>query len=117
LTEASWRERFAPGVERYERVNPLPNFSRLFRTTLRMWRDDSPDNYPGDRIRDIRCPTLVLSGDLDHLVSVQAACRIRDRVHDARLGVIPSGDHVVHQAHPEWVSPFIGHFLSQTRLA
>jgi pimeloyl-ACP methyl ester carboxylesterase len=46
-------------------------------------------------LADIRCPTLVLTGDLDELILPQNSRMMADRIPNAKLAVIPGGGHRV----------------------
>ncbi|MGE4207100.1 MAG: alpha/beta fold hydrolase [Vulcanimicrobiota bacterium] len=113
LTEQSWRERFGAGVALYERVNPRPDFSKLFQAALAMWTNPDPSNYPGPQVAKIQIPVLQLVGDADHLVTMEQTLRLRSNLPDVRLGILPYGSHIVHQEHPERVAPFLLDFLEE----
>ena len=111
LSEESWRAKFPGGVALYESLNPEPNFARLFEETIGMWRDASPGNYPGEMAREVACPTLVLGGDRDHLVSPEVLLDLANRIPGAHLGILPFGSHVVFQEQPETVVTYLRKFI------
>lgn len=111
LTPASWRARFSDGVALYEQLNPAPDFGRLFEATLEMWRNTAESNYPGALAEQIECPTLVLGGEADHLVPIEVTIKLARRIRDARLGILPFGNHVVFKTHPERVAPYVMEFI------
>lgn len=113
LTPEGWRAKFPDAVALYERLNPAPDFDRLFDETLAMWRDPSPGNYPGDLAGLVACPALVLGGDRDHLVPAEVTLDLARRIPCAHLGILPFGSHVVFQEQPETVLSYL-HRLIET---
>lgn len=111
LTEKSWRERFPDGVSRYEELNPEADFSRLFEATTTMWSNYDESNYPGQAASRIAYPTLILSGDRDHLIPLSETMRLHQRIEESSLGVVPRGTHMVHQEYPETVAKWFQEFL------
>lgn len=93
VTAESWRQRFPTSVETYERLNPEPDFERLVDATVRMWLDTSATGYPGETVRTIRCPVLLVRGEDDHLVSHQSMVELTQRIENARLLTIPQAMH------------------------
>jgi pimeloyl-ACP methyl ester carboxylesterase len=65
---------------------------------------------------DIRCPTLVLTGELDELILPQNSRLMADRIPNAELAVIPGGGHrVLWEATPACVDLIVG-FLSSAHV-
>jgi pimeloyl-ACP methyl ester carboxylesterase len=112
LTAAKWRAKFGDGVALYERLNPEPDFDRVFAAALAMWRNTASGNFPGSRAAEIRWPALILAGDADHLVPRDQTLELARAIPGASLGLVPFGSHVVHQEQPEVVTPFIRAFLA-----
>jgi pimeloyl-ACP methyl ester carboxylesterase len=113
LTAEGWRAKFPENVALYERLNPEPDFDRLFSETLAMWCDTSPGNYPGDLARLIECPVLVLGGSLDHLVPASVTLDLAHRIPGAHLGILPFGSHVVFQEQPGMVLSYLRQFIGR----
>lgn len=113
LTAERWRARFPEMVALYEQVNPDPDFDGFFEWLVRMWRDGSPANYPGDRVARIACPTLVIGGDRDHLVPRDQTFALAERIPKAELGIVPLGTHVPHWDNPNLVGGWIETFLDE----
>lgn len=111
ITPTLWRHRFPGSVEDYEAMNPDGNFDRFFTQLSGMWRNVADGNYPGERIRQIRCPALILGGEHDHLVSVDETIEIYRAIPNAHLGVIPYASHMIHAEQPDHISPFICDFM------
>src|ERR1700748_679407 len=58
---------------------------------------------------DIRCPTLILTGELDELILPQNSRLMADRIPNAELAVIPGGGHrVLWEATPACVDLIVG---------
>jgi valacyclovir hydrolase len=113
LTAARWRARFGDGVALYERLNPEPDFDRLFATTVAMWRNTQPGNYPGPQAAGVRVPALIMAGDADHLVPRQETLALVRLIPGASLGLFPFGSHIVHQQQPSLVAPYSREFLGR----
>ncbi|MEN5083577.1 alpha/beta hydrolase [Bosea sp. TWI1241] len=112
ISEAQWREMFPAGVARYEAENPAPDFARLFEATRAMWLGNGPDAYPGETVRAIRAPLLVVHGDEDALVSRAQAAGLAERVPGARLLNLPFATHTVLQDDPDAVAPALRDFVA-----
>lgn len=112
VSAAEWREMFGPQVARYEAENPDPDFSRLFDATKAMWLGTGPDAYPGEAIRDIDVPLLVVHGDDDFLVSRAQSFELAERVKGARLLNLPFASHTVLEDDPDAVAPALVSFIS-----
>lgn len=112
ISAASWRKKFPEGVALYEKLNPQPDFDRFFAVVLDMWRNTAPGNYPHDEAREVKCPTLVLAGDADHLVPRDATLALAAAIPNAKLGVLPFASHIMHQETPERVAPYIHDFIA-----
>jgi pimeloyl-ACP methyl ester carboxylesterase len=114
ISVEEWRGMFAAQVERYERENPAPDFAHLFEQTRAMWLGTGPDAYPGDTVRDITTPLLVVHGDEDFLVSRAQAFELAERVAGARLLNLPFASHTVLEESPAEVVPAIKGFIAST---
>lgn len=111
VTASQWRCRFPESVDRYQALNPSPDFETLAAAIVTMWLDLDADGYPGERIRDIRCELLVVRGDEDPLVSRRHALDMADRVKGARLANLPFVGHSPHEERPAWVLALLERFL------
>lgn len=111
LSMEAWRAKFPNGVALYERINPEPNFDRLFAEVLAMWRDTAPENYPGNLANVVACPTLILGGDRDHLVPREVSLDLAHRIPDAHLGILPFGTHLFFQEQSEKVLSYLRQFI------
>lgn len=91
MTASKWRALFPDNVARYEATNPEPDFERLVSAVVALWTGTGA--YPGETVRAITAPTLMVRGDQDHLCT---------RAHALSLGeLLPQAD---------WFNlPAIGH--------
>lgn len=111
VTPASWRAKFPETAERYERVNPAPDFDALVRASVPMWIDTSQAGYPADAVRGITCPTLVARGDDDPLVSRALTYDLVEQLPRARFLNVPFAGHELHKDQPAVVGPVLERFL------
>ncbi|MCD9028354.1 alpha/beta hydrolase [Luteimonas sp. BDR2-5] len=111
LTADRWRARFPDAVALYGRLNPEPDFDRLFHALVAMWRNRAPGNYPSQSVTSISCPALIIGGDDDHLVPRGDTLELAAAIEGARLGLIPFGSHVPHLDAPDTIAAYIRRFL------
>jgi non-heme chloroperoxidase len=72
------------------------------------WREDFRAN-----LREIACPTLVVQGDQDRVMPIQASgLQLVRAIPDARLVVIPDGPHAITWTHAAKVNRALDDFLS-----
>ncbi len=112
ITVNEWRNMFPEQVRGYEAENPDPDFTRLFKATTAMWLGNDDSAYPGETVRAIACPLLVVHGDEDALVSRRQAFDLTERVRGARLLNLPFATHTVLEERPDDVVPALKAFLS-----
>lgn len=112
ITAPSWREMFTHNYERYQALNPVPDFERLTTALKHLWLDSGEEGYPGEAVRNISADLLVIRGDEDMLVSRTHAVELADRVPNAMLLNIPLVDHSPQEDRPQWLSPVLEAFLS-----
>jgi pimeloyl-ACP methyl ester carboxylesterase len=112
VTADEWRGMFAEQIDRYEAENPDPDFARLFEATKAMWLGRDADAYPGEMIRAITAPLLVVHGDEDFLVSRRQAFELAELVEGARLLNLPFASHTVMEDSPEEILPALDSFIS-----
>jgi pimeloyl-ACP methyl ester carboxylesterase len=113
VTVDEWREMFPEQIERYEAENPSPDFARLFEATRSLWLGRGADAYPGETVRAIKAPLLVVHGDEDFLVSRRQAFDLVERVEGARLLNLPFASHTVLEDKPEDLLPSLTEFISR----
>jgi pimeloyl-ACP methyl ester carboxylesterase len=93
------------------------------------WRDWSPVNLTGciqtlasrddisARVREIAVPALVVHGESDVAIPMQAAQFLTDAMANARLVTIPGAGHAANLTHAEPVNAAIEGFLKQLEAA
>jgi pimeloyl-ACP methyl ester carboxylesterase len=94
VTAESWNQRFPQTKPLYQRLNPQPDFAAFVAASKKLWLDESPAGYPGKAVRNIRCPTLLVRGDQDHLFSLAEAVELRTLIADSQLLHLPKAGHV-----------------------
>ncbi len=112
LTAEMWRGKFPDDVALYERLNPAPDFDRLFAAVHDMWFDDSSGNYPGEAARAAACPALVIGGDQDQLVTRAMTFELAELMPRARLAILPYASHVPHLEMPAETAALVRAFLT-----
>ena len=101
-------------VEDYDRLNPDQDFERLLRLSIAMWKDDSINGHPGDRVDNIGVPFLIVVGDRDPFIFVAHCAELHQRVASSQLLVIPNGTHPAYRERPDLFIPALDRFLNQT---
>jgi pimeloyl-ACP methyl ester carboxylesterase len=101
MNAQTWREQSPAALAAYQSRNPEPDYDRYVEATLAMWLSHSPLDYPGEKVRDIRCPTMIVRGDEDHLFPAVKAVELRERIEHAVLFNIPYASHTAFADRPE----------------
>lgn len=70
---------------------------------------------PGDRISELRCPTMVIVGDEDRATRPAVNRRIAETIAGAEFKVLPRTGHISNLEEPELVTKFIRVFLGKSR--
>jgi pimeloyl-ACP methyl ester carboxylesterase len=66
-----------------------------------------------DRLDQIRCPTLVITGDKDRMTPVKEGQFLADHLPSARFETIPGAGHFVMQEAPERVGALLADFVNR----
>ncbi|TYT26464.1 alpha/beta hydrolase [Luteimonas viscosa] len=111
VTPTTWAEMFPDAPGRYAALNPQGDFARLVESCVGLWTDPGPAGYPQDAISRIACPTLILRGDGDFLLSLSEAAQARDRIPGASFGNIPFAGHAALEDRPEIIGRIVHDFL------
>lgn len=111
ITGESWRNKFPDGYERYQKLNPAPDFDALTSAAVKMWLDDSPTGYPEASLKDIEQEILVVRGDEDHLITRASSFGLVERLSSAKLLVLPYAGHAVQDDQPETLIHFVSAFF------
>lgn len=96
VTAESWGAKFPDTKRQYEKHNPQPDFAALVQASKKMWLDISETGYPAGRITQITCPTLLIRGDNDHLVSLDEAVEQRLSIKNSSFLNVPNAGHVAY---------------------
>jgi pimeloyl-ACP methyl ester carboxylesterase len=115
LTADMWVEMFPDSVEYYEAVNPMPNFGALVQAVVALWTDKTATGYPNAEINKITSPSLIVRGDGDHLLSLNEAAELREKIEGANFFNVPFSGHEVHKDAPEMFLAAVNEFLVQPR--
>lgn len=101
ITGESWRKKFPDTFDTYQQLNPEPDFDVLARSLIEMWLDPKPSGYVNEAVQNIACPLLIVRGDDDHLISLEAVTELRGLVRNSRLLNIPFAGHAAFQDQTE----------------
>jgi pimeloyl-ACP methyl ester carboxylesterase len=71
-----------------------------------------PHSSPGLPVEKIAAPTLLLWGDCDPISPVAVGRHLEARIPNARLHVVPGGNHDIAQTHAEQLAPLIERHLA-----
>lgn len=111
LTAEKWQQKFPETVELYHHLNPEANFNHLMKNIISMWLDTTPSGYPGNRLKEIQCETLIIRGDNDHLMPRTSIVHLHEYLPNAKLFNIPFANHSAHTDQSEVVSILVNQFL------
>lgn len=112
-TAERWKARFPDTVEKYNALNPEPDFERLAGSIVPMWLDGSGSGYPNEKVKEIKCSALIMRGDRDHLFSRSGAFRASELIAGSDLANIPFAGHVAFMDQTEAVMKFVNDFLER----
>ena len=108
VTPQWWRDRNPDGPysePAYAEKNPDPDFDRLVTQNVAMWTDTT--GYPGEDIRTITAPLIMIRGTDDHLSSHDLAITLQDVLPNAALHEFPDAGHGVAASRPAEVATII----------
>lgn len=108
-----WFEMFPDSVRYYEKINPEPDFGTLVKAAVSVWTDTGPTGYPGEIVRNIKSPLLIVRGDEDHLLSLNEAVELRKRVSGSAFLNIPFAGHEAHKDSAEIFIVSVNDFLTR----
>lgn len=113
ISTAFWQKYFPEEYERYHELNPAPDFDDLVVRIRALWLDsDGPLGYPGESVRQITAPVLVIHGEDDPVVLRDNPLGLIERVPSARMLWLPMTGHAAHEERPAWIRPVIEQFLA-----
>ncbi len=112
LTSDIWKEQCPSDFESYSRLNPKPDFDTLFRHTIRMALDTSATGRPNESVKNISCPTLIVRGENDPIVSSSDIVELSKLIKHTHILNIPSAGHEVFQDQLEIFTTQLKEFIS-----
>ncbi|WP_026353888.1 alpha/beta fold hydrolase [Woodsholea maritima] len=112
VTPDLWRSLFPENVEYYNALNPEADFSKLVDQVRACWLDQSEAGYPASRMADIQCPTLIIRGDHDFLLSLEEVLALKSMLN-FEFSNIAFAEHAAHEERPSHAGPVIAEFLTQ----
>jgi len=115
VTPEMWTEMFPEAPEKYVALNPQGDFNKLVESCVDLWTDLSSAGYPQDLIARIECPTLILRGDGDFLLSLSEAAEAQDKISGSSFGNIPFAGHAAMEDAPEIIGKSVCEFLLNPR--
>jgi pimeloyl-ACP methyl ester carboxylesterase len=113
VTAESWTKKFPETVELYNKVNPEAHFERLAAAVKTMWLDKGESGRPGDYVKNIKAPLLMMRGDKDHLTTSQSFVNLKKLLPDAAYFNIPYATHVAYLDQPELFKIALQQFLNK----
>jgi len=111
ITAEKWKQKFPDTFETYQSINPKPDFEKLTNEIVKMWIDETATGHPNDSVQKINCPTLIVRGDKDHLISKQSSFELSEKIESANLANIPFCGHEVYSEQPNILMSIINQFL------
>lgn len=111
VTPAAWAAMFPEAPQQYAALNPQGDFNKLVESCVGLWTDLSAAGYPQASIAAIECPTLILRGDGDFLLSLSEAAAAQARISGASFGNLPFAGHAAMEDAPEILGRMIRDFL------
>lgn len=117
VTPAVWAEMFPDAPGKYTALNPQGDFDKLVESCVGLWTDLSSTGYPNEKISEIACPTLILRGDSDFLLSLTEAAKAQAKIPGASFGNVPFAGHAAMDDAPEITGRIVHDFLANPRRA
>jgi len=112
ITPESHRAEFPESWRIYHAANAAPDFAGLIEQIRGLWLDRGPNGYPGETVRDIACPVLLMRGDRDPFASRGETVALAERIADSRLLNLAYAGHGVHDDAPALVAELLRRFLA-----
>jgi len=69
-------------------------------------------NFTLDQLKTIECPSLIIDGENEHLYPIKVIQDMTEAIPDARLELIPNGNHLVLMEQSKMVNKLIVDFLN-----
>ena len=101
ITPDRAKELFPENVERYQKINPEPNYDKFVQSVVEMWLDKANTGRPDKSVKDISAETLLIRGDKDFLVSLGSLVELTDKINNSALLNVPFAGHEVYEEQPQ----------------
>lgn len=111
VTPESWKSKFPKTFEKYEALNPRPDFNKLTYALINLWTDEKETGYPNEQVRTINCPTLLIKGDQDYFFTGESIVELSNLIKGSLLFIIPNAQHEVHEEQPQILEIGLKQFL------
>ncbi len=111
LTQDDWAGLFPNALPDYQACNPQPDFASLLQAVKTLWTNAQPGNYPGEAVRAITAPTLLIRGDADELCSLQELAALQQRIAGSALLNAPFAGHDAQRDAPALLAPALAAFF------
>lgn len=112
LTAEKWQSAFPDEVKYYMQLNPAPDLSKLLHEAVSLWTDASDTGYPAHAVAQITCPTLIVRGDDDFMVSREHNVELARLIRQSHFLNLPFAGHSVHIDNAPVVGSLINTFLA-----
>jgi len=96
VTPESWRNKFPETYNKYQQLNPEPDFESLTTSIVTMWLDPDDSGYLNEKIIGVTCPLLIVRGDGDHLLSKGSVVELSELISSSSLLNIPFAGHAAY---------------------
>jgi pimeloyl-ACP methyl ester carboxylesterase len=96
VTPLSWKNKFPDTYNKYQKLNPEPDFESLTTSIVKMWLDADLSGYLNDKITGVTCPLLIVRGDGDHLLSKGSVVELSELIRGSSLLNIPFAGHTAY---------------------
>lgn len=113
VTADKWKEKFPETFNKYQNINPDPAFDKLVKAMVKMWIDEALTGHPDDNVQNINCPTFIVRGDKDHLISKISSFELSEKIIGADLANIPFCGHEVYAEKPNLLMSMVNEFLKK----
>lgn len=117
VTPEGWTEMFPAAPAEYAALNPDGDFRQLVQACVALWTDLGDTGYPHQSVAQISCPTLIVRGDGDFLLSLSEAAEIQAAIAGASLANIPFAGHEALTDAPGLLGPLLQDFFARPRRA
>lgn len=111
VTAKGWKKKFPEMFEKYQKLNSNPDFNKLTDSLIAMWVDQETSGYPNEKVKNIKCPTLIIRGDNDPVIKRKFVFELSELIENSALANIAFAGHVVYLKQMEILMKTINHFL------